>query len=200
MMDLHDQPHLAQAILKKVVDYWIELGTSILEAADGLIDIFVINDDYGMQQGPMFNPQIWREYLKPLIQDAINAYRAYDVKIMFHSCGSIISFIPDFIEMGVNILDPVQVSAKSMDLHYLKKEFGKSLCFRGAIDTQRILPCGSFDEVREAVKSTINLLAEGGGYFLTSVHNLQPDVKPENILAMYEEGLTSGQYPIKLEK
>lgn len=196
MMDFSSNPILAQSILARVVEYWIELGTSILKAADGGIDIFTINDDYGMQHGPMFNPYTWRQYIKPLIQKAINAYKAYGVKIAFHSCGSVVSFIPDFIEMGVDILDPIQVSAKGMIPARLKSDFGDKICFRGAIDSQNILPYGSVEDVHLAVKSTLKDLARSGGYIFTSVHNIQPDVPLRNIVAMYEAVMEYGYYPL----
>ena len=197
MMDMQENPEIAQTILSKVVDYWIKFGRSLLEAAQGGVDIFVINDDYGSQQNPIFNPKIWREFIKPLVWKAIRAYKEYDVKIMFHSCGSIRPFLPDLIEMGVDVIDPVQVSAKGMIPIELKQEFGQALSFRGAVDTQKVLPYGTPDDVRQEVRTRIQELASHGGYICCAVHNLQPDVPPDNIVAMYEAAMVYGQYPLQ---
>jgi uroporphyrinogen decarboxylase len=196
LTDLHESPKIAQAVLQKVASYWTDFGVSLLEAADGTIDFFVINDDYGTQQGPLFNPAIWRTYIKPIIQKVIEAYKRFGVKIIFHSCGSVRLFIPDLIEMGIDVLDPVQVSAKDMVPRRLKEEFGSRLCFRGAVDTQRVLPRGSPNEVKEEVRTRIRELAPGGGYIATAVHNIQPDVPLQNIVAMYEAAREHGRYPI----
>ena len=196
LMDLAESPGFARALLEKVVDHWVEFGTALLEQADGWVDLFVINDDYGTQDGPLFRPDTWREFLKPLVRKAVKAYKEYGVKVVFHSCGSVRQFIPDFIEMGVDVLDPVQVSALGMDPAVLKREFGDALTFRGAIDTQEVLPRGTPEQVKDEVKRRILELAPGGGYIATSVHNIQPDVPLENIMAMYEALWEFGEYPI----
>jgi uroporphyrinogen decarboxylase len=196
LIDLSTNPEMAQVLLDKVVSYWIEFGTTLLKVSDGSVDFFVINDDYGMQQGPLFSPATWRQYLKPLIHEAIQAYKRYRVKLIFHSCGSVKAFIPDLIEMGIDVLDPIQVSANGMGPRELKDRFGDRLCFRGAIDTQRVLPYGTPERVREEVKQRIQELAHGGGYILSSVHNLQPDVPIANALALFEAAHEYGRYPL----
>jgi uroporphyrinogen decarboxylase len=198
LIDLAKSPLIAEAILEKVISYWIEFGTSLLKEANGSVDFFVINDDYGMQQGPLFNPIAWRRHIKPMIWEVIKAYKRYGVKIIFHSCGSVTSFIPDLIEMGIDVLDPIQVSAKGMDPQWLKKEYGDRLSFRGAIDTQRVLPHGTTEEVKQEVRKRIRELGPGGGYIATSVHNLQPDVPVENIMTLYEAAWEYGKYPFPL--
>ena len=196
LVDLIENPELTCAIMDRVVDYWIEFGTTLLEEADGSVDFFVVNDDYGIQQGPLFDPGAWRKHLKPRVCRVIGAFKKYGAKIIFHSCGGVKQFIPDLIEIGVDVLDPVQVSAKDMDTIELKREFGDRLCFRGAIDTQRVLPYGTTRQVEAEVKKRIRDLAPRGGYIASSVHNLQPDVPLQNILAMYEAALKYGEYPI----
>lgn len=121
-----------------------------------------------------------------------------DAKLYLHSCGAIYEFIPDIIECGVDVLNPVQVSAKGMDTKRFKQEFGDRLSFWGAIDTQRILPFGTPGDVEEEVKRRIYDLASGGGYVLAPVHNIQANVPPENIVAMFEAAKKYGKYPIKL--
>jgi uroporphyrinogen decarboxylase len=132
-----------------------------------------------------FHSKFWR-----FIKQKTQAY------LFFHSCGSVYPLIPDFIEMGLDILNPIQVSARDMNSARLKEEFGDQISFWGAIDTQHVLPYGSPEEVEAEVKQRIKDLAPGGGYVLCAVHDIQPDVKPENIVSMYESARKYGTYPI----
>jgi uroporphyrinogen decarboxylase len=116
--------------------------------------------------------------------------------VFIHCCGGVYEFIPDLIELGIDALNPVQVSAKNMDTKSLKEEFGDSLTFWGGIDTQNVLPFGTPQDVENEVKKRIADLAAGGGYVMTAVHNIQPDVRPENIVRMYESALELGKYPV----
>ncbi len=117
-----------------------------------------------------------------------------DAKIFLHSCGSVYAIIEDLIEIGIDVLNPVQVAATNMEPEKLKKEFGDRLAFWGAIDTQHVLPFGTPDEVRAEVRRVIDCLGKGGGYIVASVHNLQPEVPPENIIAMFDEARLYGRY------
>jgi uroporphyrinogen decarboxylase len=118
-----------------------------------------------------------------------------EVKFLLHSCGSVRALIPDFIDVGVDILNPIQVSAAGMDTAELKKEFGKDMCFcGGGVDTQEILPRGTPEQVRDEVKRRLDDLAPGGGYIFAAVHNIQADVPPENLQAMYETLQEHGRY------
>jgi uroporphyrinogen decarboxylase len=143
--------------------------------------------------------KIFRELFKPRMEEYIRFIKkmAKNAKIQFHSCGSIISIIGDLIDVGVDVLNPVQVSARDMNPIELKKKFGQEMCFLGAIDTQEVLPHGKAKEVIDEVKRIIGILAPGGGYILSSVHNIQPEVPPENIVAMFEAASEYGKYPIK---
>lgn len=142
-----------------------------------------VADDLGAQNGPLISPEIYRKLIKPRHQQLISFIKKNSkAKVLFHTDGGIYPFVEDLIEMGVDILNPIQVSAKGMDAKGLKKEFGDSLSFWGGIDTQKILPYGSTKDVEEEVKKRIDELAPGGGYILASVHNLQPDVPPEQYL------------------
>ncbi len=118
-------------------------------------------------------------------------------KLYYHSCGGITPLIDDLIEIGVDALNPIQVTAKGMNTAELKKRFGKRLIFWGGIDSQQALPFGSPEDVRAEVRRRISDLGPGGGYILSGVHNLQPDISPENILAMYDEGMRFGKYPLQ---
>jgi uroporphyrinogen decarboxylase len=119
-----------------------------------------------------------------------------DARLMLHCCGSVRPIMDDLIEIGVDILHPVQVSAKDMVPGELKAQFGDRLCFCGGIDTQEVLPHGTREEVQEEVQRRLQELAPGGGYLLAAVHAIQPDVPPENVCAMFEAALAHGQYPI----
>jgi uroporphyrinogen decarboxylase len=147
------------------------------------------------QDGPMMSMDLYRKMIKPHHRRLFGYIKSRsNAKIVYHTCGSVVHLIPDLIEMGVDALNPVQVSAKGMDSKALKREFGTDLCFWGAIDTQRILPFGSPEEVKVEVRRRIEDLAPGGGYVLCAVHNIQADVSPENICAMYDAAREFGRY------
>lgn len=137
----------------------------------------------------MISPRTFREHIKPRLRQLFAGIKAAapHIKILLHSDGAIAPILPDLIEIGLDILNPVQVSAKGMgDTAFLKREFGNELVFWGAIDTQTILPNGTPQEVRDEVQRRVQDLAPGGGYVLASVHNIQGDVPPENVLAMLQ--------------
>jgi len=173
--------------------YW-EKALSLL---GDLVDVVQEGDDYGGQQGLLISPRIWRDVFKPRLHQLFSHIKrcAPHVFIFFHSCGSIYEIIPDLIEVGVDILNPVQVAAANMDTKRLKREFGDCLTFwGGGVDTQKILPRGTPEQVREEVKRRIEDLAPGGGFVFATVHNIQADVPPENILAMWEAVQEFGRY------
>ena len=197
MMDLILDKPFARALFDKLADVHIELYRQYLDAVGEYIDVIMVTDDLGGENGPLISPELYRELIKPaqkrlwqFIKDNTGAY------LFLHSCGSISKFIPDLIEIGVDILNPIQVAAKDMDTRRLKDEFGDKLIFWGGIDTQRILPFGSPEDVESEVKKRIADMAPGGGYVLTAVHNIQAGVPPENICMMYDAARKYGAYPI----
>jgi len=199
MMDLILDKPFAKALFDKVADIHIEFLRHYLDAVGEYIDVIMVSDDLGAENGPLISPELYREMLKPaqkklwqFIKDNTKAY------LFLHSCGSIPKFIPDLIEIGVDILNPIQVSAKDMDTKRLKEEFGDRLTFWGGVDTQRVLPFGSPEEVEREVKRRIGDTAPGGGYVLTAVHNIQAGVPPENICMMYDAARKYGRYPIDI--
>jgi len=139
-----------------------------------------------------------RKLIKPRLDHVFSFLRSRcNAKIWFHTDGAVVPIIPDLIDLGIDILNPIQVTAKGMDdTRRLKEEFGDDLTFWGGIDTQRLLPFGTPDTVRADVRRRILDLAEGGGYVLGSVHNIQGDVSPENITAMFDEARAFGTYPL----
>lgn len=197
LLNMAIYPDFAKALLEKNAQLCKELMGSFLEELGDNVDIIKIGDDLGTQDSLLISPDMYREILKPIHTDYIHFIKERtNARLFFHTDGDVVPLIDDFIEMGIDILNPVQTSAGKMsDLAGLKKRFGKNIIFCGGIDTQRILPDGSPEEVREEVKRVIHLLGEGGGYMVSSVHTIMNDVPPENVLAMVDAVLEFGSYP-----
>lgn len=198
LMDLVLDKEFAHALLRKITDIKKKRMTNFLEKVGNYLDVINTGDDLAIHQGLAISPTLYREMIKPYQRELFNLVHSLTkAKLFYHSCGNVYALIEDLIEVGVDILNPVQVSAGEMgDTARLKKEFGDGLCFWGAIDTQKVMPFGSVDEVRREVRRRIQDLAPGGGYVLAAVHNMVPDIPPENICAMFEAGKKYGQYPI----
>jgi len=194
--DLANNQNLLCAILEKVVELKIKYWGRIFEIVGENIDIAQEADDFAGQERLLLSPVTFRKLVKPYykqVHDFIHANSG--AKVFFHSCGAIRTVIPDLIEAGVDILNPVQVSAVGMDSKELKDEYGADLVFwGGGVDTQSILPHGSTNQVRDEVKRRLNDLMPGGGFVFNPVHNIQADVPPENILAMWETLQEYGVY------
>ena len=190
MIDMVSEPSLAKRLLDKILTYKLQYWKLMLKEMGNLVDIVSEGDDMATQESLIISPKLYRSMLKPLHRELFCFIRKNAKKpifINFHSCGAIKELIPDLIEIGINSLNPVQVSATGMDTKQLKKEFGKDLTFwGGGVDTQHILPRGTPQEVREEVKRRIEDLASGGGFIFAAIHNIQADVPPENIMAMWE--------------
>jgi uroporphyrinogen decarboxylase len=169
-----------------------------LEALGPNVDIIKIGDDLGTQESLLMSPDMYRRVLKPIHADWIDFIKARtDAKLFFHTDGDVFSLIDDFVEMGIDILNPIQTSAGKMsDLEALKSRYGSQIVFCGAIDTQNILPHGSVDQVRAEVRRVIEVLGPGGGYMVSSVHTVMNDVPAENILAMVDAVEEYGRYPL----
>ena len=163
------------------------------------VDIIKIGDDLGMQTGLLISPKMYREMLKPIHADFIAFIKERTkAKVFFHTDGDVFDLADDLVEIGVDILNPIQTSAGRMsDLEGFKQRYGKNLSFCGAIDTFRVLPYGSPEDVRQEVRRVIDLLGPGGGYLLASVHTILDEVPPQNILAMVDAVEEFGTYPLK---
>jgi len=179
---------LIETLFDTVLEINMRLAENILEVIGSEVDIAMCGDDLGTQRSLQVSPEFFRNTIKPRLQKYFALIRHYSpqAKIMFHSCGSIELVLPDLIEIGVDIINPVQVSATGMNPERLKEKYGDRLCFWGAIDTQHTLWEGSIEDVKAEVEMRITQLAKGGGYILGAVHNIQPGVPPQNIVAMYE--------------
>jgi uroporphyrinogen decarboxylase len=178
----------ANMAMEKITELYIENCERYLNEIGKYIQVFVYWNDIAGQTAPLISPDTYRRLIKPKDKRIIEMVKSRtDAKFFYHCCGAAGEFIPDFIEIGVDILNPVQVSAAGMNTARLKKEFGNDISFwGGGCDTQYVLPFGTPDEVREEVKKRINDLAEGGGFIFSAIHNIQEEVPPENIMAMFE--------------
>ena len=161
-----------------------------------LIDVVMIGDDLTGQSGPLFPPDVYRSIVKPRQKQLVQHIRSLTkAKIWYHTCGSCLEYIPDLMDNGIDILNPVQINAEGMNPARLKKTWGDMLVYwGGGIDSQHILPFASPDKVRENVKENIEIFKSGGGYVFNNVHNIQAGVPPENIVAMYEAAYEYGFY------
>lgn len=195
LMDLKLNKAFVHALLERATEVQIRMNTRLLEAVGDSVDIVHVADDLGGQPGPLISLATYRALIKPYHERIFWAIKAQaPVKLMLHSCGSVAAFLGDLVDLGVDILNPVQVSAAGMDTAALKREFGRHLCFWGGVDTQKVLPFGPPAEVRAEVRRRISDLAPGGGYVLAAVHNIQKEVPPENVLAMLEAAREYGLY------
>jgi len=189
MIQMADNPKFVHYIVRKFTDYYKEDWRRAIEASGGRIDILLQLADLGTQLAPLISHEMFREYIKPYVTELFDVAKKAGIQCMFHTCGSAASFIPDLIETGMDILNPVQVSAANMSLSVLKRDFGSKIAFHGAIDEQETLSVATPEQVREKVLEARRILGEGGGYILCSTHLLQDDISIENILALYDTSL-----------
>ena len=184
--DMLINPDFFQALLQRVLDFQSPFIDAMLKAADGGLDFIRIGDDYGTQRSLLIGPQPWRQFIKPGLKATAQIIKKHGAYYYHHSCGGIGQLIPDLIDAGVDVLDPLQVKAAGMVPAELKADFGNRLCFSGGVDEQELLPRGTPQQVREAVFALLDVMAPNGGFFLGPTHNLQVDIPTENILAMYQ--------------
>ena len=198
-LNLGANPDFASALLKKTAELCKALMANFLREAGDQLDIIKIGDDLGMQQGLLMSPAMYQRILKPIHADYIAFIKARtNAKLFFHTDGDVFNLLDDFVEIGVDILNPIQTSAGKMsDLATLKKRYGRNLAFCGAVDTHHVLPFGTPADVRQEVRRVIDLLAPGGGFLVSSVHTIMNDVPPENILALVEAVEEFGRYPLQ---
>jgi uroporphyrinogen decarboxylase len=200
-LDLALDARFAKALLDKATEFIIGLWDAYLGAVGDCAQVVCQGEDLGMQNSLIISPETYRKLIKPRHQQIFGfIHSKTEAKVFLHSDGSIYDIIPDFIEVGVDILNPVQYSAANMDLPRLKKEFGQDLCFWGAgIDVQQVLYNASLEEIEQEVRRNIEIMAPGGGYVFAPTHNIQPDVSPDRLDKVYETALKYQQYPIAVE-
>jgi len=197
LANMVENPDFACALLEKIATYCKQLMGRFLEELGDHVDIIKIGDDLGTQESLMISPKMYRQMLKPVHADFISFIKSRTkARVFFHSDGDVAPLIEDFIEIGVDILNPIQTSAGLMsDLPSLKKRFGKNIVFCGGIDSHRVLPYGSVEEVRQEVRRVMQSLGPGGGFMVGAVHTVMNDVPPENVLAMVDAVEEFGHYP-----
>lgn len=197
LMDMHDNPRLYHVLAERILEIGVGYIEAFLPSVAEHADLVYMSDDLGTQQSLLMSPQAYRTFCKPYHSRLIAAIRraAPRAKILMHSCGAISSLIPDLIEIGVDVLNPVQPKAVGMEPRKVKREFGADLSFLGGLDTQELLPFGSPEKIRDGVRELIDAYAPGGGYVFAPSHEILPEVKPANIVAMFESALELGAYP-----
>ena len=200
MLDTVLNPTLLEYMMDKILDIMTEMARHLLEEVGDYADVVVMGDDLSHQRGLTYSPEMYRRLLKPRHKRIVEFLKAHakHAKILYHCCGGVEPLISDLIDLGIDALNPVQVAAKGMeDTRKLKGLYGKDLTFWGGIDTQWALPFGTTEDVRAEVRRRIEDLAGGGGFVLGAVHNIRPEVKPENICALFDAALEYGKYPIR---
>ena len=194
LLDMALWPDIAAYVFRRITDFYLEYARRTLEAAGDGIDVLMMGDDFGTQKGLFMSPEMWRRFLRPGFKAFIDLGRKYGCKVAHHCCGSIKPIIPDLIECGLDILNPIQPDVDDMDRRELKRRFGDRLSFHGSISIQRTLPFGTPDDVRNEVQERMETLAPGGGFVFCTAHNIQADTPTENIVALFEAYRAFGRY------
>lgn len=185
-LDMALRPEWAHFLSRTFTDFYLEDYTRAQEAAGGRIDLFLLISDLGGQTGPLISLDHFRQFVAPYLKEMAERIHQLGARVMYHSCGAVAPFIPELIGLGIDILDPLQPAVPEMAPEALAAAFGERICFHGGLDMQSVLPHGSPEEVRDEVRRYCEALGGKGGYILAPTHLFQPDVPPENILAMYE--------------
>jgi uroporphyrinogen decarboxylase len=185
-IDMVERPDWVHFLCRKFTDFYKEDYTRAAEVTKGRIDIYLLISDLGSQTGPLISLEMFRKFVAPYIREMVDCIHGLGGKVLFHSCGMIAPFIPELIQLGIDILDPIQPVGPSMAPERLQAQFGGRICFHGGIDMQRLLPQGTPEQVQTEARRYCEILSAEGGYILAPAHLFQPDVPPENILAMYQ--------------
>lgn len=194
--DMLTQPEFCEALIDRTLQFWLDWFRLFLDEVGDVVDVIMVGDDLAGQKGPLFRPAFYRRVVKPRHKRLLQYVRSRTkAKIWYHTCGACTEYIPDLMDNGIDILNPVQISAAAMDPAKLKARFGDQLTFwGGAIDAQHVLPSASPETVREHVRRNLEAWKPGGGYVFNNVHNIQAGVPPENIVAFYDAAYEFGFY------
>ena len=186
LIDFLENPLFIEELFDRIIDFNLAITKRLCKFP---VDAFHFGDDWGQQHGLLIDPELWRSIFKKRLKKLYDAVHDAGLPVSIHSCGDITEIIPDLIEMGVNMITPLQ--AEALDFNFLKKEYGKYLTFWGGVSTQQTMPYGTPDEVRAEIRDLKRILGKDGGYILAPSHELQGDVPLENMLAFIEEAKTS---------
>ena len=194
--DTLERPAFCEAMLDRTLKFWLDWFDAFLTEVGDVVDVIMIGDDLAGQRGPLFHPDFYRRVVKPRHKKLVQSIKGRtSAKIWYHTCGACRQYMPDLLDNGIDILNPVQISAAEMAPAQLKAEFGDRLVFwGGAIDTQQVLPFASPDQVRQHVRASVEAFKPGGGYVFNNVHNIQGGVPPENVVAMFDAAYEYGFY------
>ena len=184
-LDMAAHPEHVHFLCRKFTDYYRDDYTRAAEATGGRIDLYLLISDLGSQHGPLMSLAMFRQFVAPYVEEMARHIHRLGGRVLFHSCGAIGPFIPDLIELGVDVLDPIQPVTADLAPERLKAKYGDRLCFHGGIDMQKLLPFGTPEQVQAEAQRYCEVLGRGGGYILGPAHFFQPDVPPENVLAVY---------------
>lgn len=188
--DLIINPEIAEAVIEKISGYGFEYFRRIIETGREYIGknftCIHLADDWATQESLLISPQLYRSFFKKHYRRIIDMAHSAGLLVEFHCCGSAVGLIPELIDTGIDILNPVQTSARGMVPHELKEKFGEHIAFSGGIDVQTVLPFGTPGRVGEEVKYLLDTMGKNGGYILEPSHAIQPDTPPENVVAMYK--------------
>ena len=187
LMKIYTEPKIIEAAISHLEPFLLEYSRRILEATKGLVDIFWFGDDFATARGMMISPEHWRKFFKPTYRKIFDLAKSYDLKIWFHCCGQFRPVMRDLIDMGMDVWETCQVHLPGNEPEVLKREYGKDICFFGAINSQHTLPRGTPDDVRAEVRERVRVLGKEGGYICGPDHTILPDVPIENVLAMLDE-------------
>jgi len=195
-IDMMERPEALEAIIDRTLQFWLDWFRLFLKEVGDVVDVVMIGDDLTGQDGPLYPPRIYRSIVKPRQKRLAQFIKSQTpAKVWYHSCGSIVEYIPDLLDNGIDILNPVQIAARGMEPTKLKAEFGDRLVFwGGGIDSQHVLPRATPAEIREHVRRNVRAFMPEGGYVFNNVHNIQADVPPENVLALFDTAAEFGVY------
>jgi uroporphyrinogen decarboxylase len=195
-MDTIENPEFCEALLDKTMQYWIDFHTGFMGVVGDIVNVVMIGDDLAGQSGPLFSAEFYKKMVKPRQKRLVQHIKSLtSAKIWYHTCGSCVPLIPELMDNGVDILNPIQISAVGMDAKELKEKFGKEMVFwGGGCDSQHVLPFAAPQQVKEDVKKNMDIFKPGGGYIFNNVHNIQSGVPAENIVALYGAAYENGFY------
>jgi uroporphyrinogen decarboxylase len=191
LADMALRPDMAECVIDRHTDFYVAFFDRMFASAPGKVDILRIADDLGMQDRLMISPAMFDQFIGPRLDRIVRMAHDHGVKIMFHTCGAVVPLIDRLIDLGVDMLDPIQVRAKDMDPAQIKERFGSRIALHGAIDTQYLLPRGTPEEVAEETRRMIETLGPEG-YVISPCHVLQTDVPTANVLALYDTACQDG--------
>jgi len=195
-IDMIENPGFCEALLDKTLKFWLDYFDGFLGEVGDIVDVVMIGDDLAGQNGPLFSPDFYRKVVKPRQKKLVRHIKSLTkAKIWYHTCGCCFEYIPELIDNGIDILNPVQIGLPNMEPQKLKDMFGSQISlWGGGIDAQHILPFAKPGQIKDHVRANLEVFKSGGGYVFNNVHNIQVGVPPENIVALFDAAYESGFY------